>query len=160
MVYGFLCGLSTIERLSADFFGLEEGFMNSAKHFVIRFFGLIITFTSIIATIVILFKGDATETPCPGCIWLSCVPFPPWANNDAKWWYCDDCDRVTANIVTKPALHLEVNCPSGALAIVDLDSNESAPDRDRIQKNLPSYCREFCPLFETDFAPSNVAIPN
>ena len=155
MVYGFLCGLSTIERLSADFFGMEDGFMNNAKHFVIRFFGFILAVTSILATIIILLHGDATGTPCPGCTWLSCVPFPPWADNDEKWWYCDDCDRVSANIVVQPSLHLEVNCPSGAIAIVELDPDESKFDRDEVKKNLPTYCREFCPLFESGFAPSS-----
>ena len=148
MIYGFLCGLSTIERLSADFFGMEDGFMNNAKHFVVRFFGLILTLASIIATIVILLKGDTTETPCPGCTWLSCVPFPPWEENDAKWWYCDECGRVTADIVSKPSLHLELHCPSGINAIVELDPDESKFDRDEVKKNLPTYCREFCPLFE------------
>lgn len=151
MVYGFLCGLSTIERLSADFFGMEEGFMNHAKHFIIRFFGLIVTLAAIIATTVILLKGDATETPCPSCTWLSCVPFPPWEDNDAKWWYCDECGRVTADIVAHPTLHLELSCPSGVTAIVELDPDESKFDRDEVKKNLPTYCREYCPLFEAGF---------
>ena len=125
--------------------------MNHAKHFVIRFFGLIITLASIIATIIILLKGDATGTPCPGCTWLSCVPFPPWEDNDSKWWYCDDCDRVTADVVAQPSLHLELDCPSGASATVELDPDESKFDRDAVKKKLPDYCRELCPLAKEEF---------
>lgn len=156
MVYGFLCGISTIERLSADFFGMEEGFLNNAKHFVLRFFGLIITLASIITTIVVLMNGDATETPCPNCTWLSCVSLPPWADSTSKWWYCDDCGRVMADVVSEPSLHLVLHCPSGVLATVELDPDESKFDRAVVQKHLPSYCREYCPLFEAGLEP----IPN
>jgi len=96
MIYGFLCGLSAMERLSAGFFGMEEGWMAHAKQFVVRFFGIIISIACIVTTLILLLQGDATTKPCPGCTWLSCVPFPPWETNDNKWWYCDDCGRVTA----------------------------------------------------------------
>lgn len=146
MIYGFLLGLSTIERLSTDFFGFEEGIMAHAKHICVRFFGLIITLVAIIATLILLLNGDATKTPCPSCTWLSCVPFPPWESNNEKWWYCDDCGRVTADVVKQPSLHLEIDCPSGVSATVELD--EATYSRDQVQKNLPQYCREICPIFE------------
>jgi hypothetical protein len=148
MIYGFLCGLSAIPRLSADFFGeADEGWKAQAKQLLVRFCGVIVSLAFIITSLVVLFKGDPTKTPCPGCVWLSCVPFPPWETHDKKWWYCDDCGRVTADVVSKPTFHLEVDCPSGVVAFVDLD--ESNYDRDRVQKNLPQYCREYCPLFES-----------
>jgi hypothetical protein len=133
MVYGFLCGLSTIERLSADFFGLDDGLVNRAKHLLIRSFGLIVTFLCIITTLVVLLNGDGSTTPCPNCTWLSCVPFPPWESASEKWWYCDDCGQVTADIVVEPTLQ----------ATVDL-SDENSLDRDGIKKNLAAYCRMYC----------------
>jgi hypothetical protein len=148
MMYGFLCGLSTMDRLSVDFFGMEESFMAQTKHFFTRFFGVIVSIASIAITLVILLRGDATTTPCPGCTWLSCVPFPPWESENNKWWYCDDCNSVTADIISQPALHLELHCPSGVMAEVQLDPDESDFDRERVRKHLPSYCREFCPIFE------------
>ena len=146
MAYGFLCGLSTIERLSSDFFGMEEGWLTQAKHFLVRFFGLILSVVAIITTLIILLQSDGETTPCPNCTWLSCVPFPPWASDEDKWWYCDDCGRVTANIVTRPHLHLELNCPGGWNAMVNLTAAEL--DRDELEKDLPTYCREFCPVAE------------
>ena len=134
-----------MKRLSADFFGMEEQWTAKAKHFVMRFFGVIISLALIVSTLVVLLKGDATKTPCPSCTWLSCVPFPPWGAHDEKWWYCDDCGRVTADIVQTPSLHLELSCPSGATANVALDPDESKFDRNKVEKNLPSYCRKFCP---------------
>ena len=141
--------MSTIQKLSADFFGVEEGWTAQAKQVVVRFFGVIISLASIITTLIVLFKGDATTTPCPSCTWLSCVPFPPWETHDNKWWYCDDCGRVTADIVSTPNFHLELDCPSGATAIIEVD--ESKFDRKEASKNLPLYCREYCPLFDIPF---------
>lgn len=144
-MYGFLRGLTTMNRLSVDFFGIEESWMNHAKQFVTRFFGVICSIASIVATLIILMNGDATTTPSPGCTWLSCVPFPPWEPKDNKWWYCDDCGRITADLVTVPSLHLELNCPSGNIAEIALDPDESKFDRDRVQNQLPTYCRQYCP---------------
>lgn len=142
MVYGFLCGLSAIERVSTDFFGEEEGWFTRSKHFFFRFFGIIVSFVAILLTLIFLLQGDGETTPCPSCTWLSCVPFPPWTEDDGKWWYCDDCGRVTANIITRPYLHLEIDCPSGSIAEVNLTS--TTLDRAYLERQLPSYCREFC----------------
>ena len=152
MTFGFLCGLSTIRRLSTDFFGMEESWLTQTKHFFMRFFGLILTVVSIIITLVILLGSDTTggdSNPCPNCTWLSCVPFPPWESEHNKWWYCDDCGRVTAELVTQPKLQLELDCPSGAVATIDLSTTESV-ERDRLQRKLPQYCREYCPQAKSE----------
>lgn len=143
MIYGFLCGMSTMERLSSDFFGMEEGCASRAKHFVLRFFGIILTVVSIVGTLVVLMQLDGTTTPCPACTWISCVPFPPWAPSDGKWWYCDDCGRVTADVVTEPTLHLDLDCPAGNVVTVDL-TDEDDVSRTVLRKKLPTYCREYC----------------
>ena len=144
LVYGFLCGVSTMERLSTDFFGLEEAWTTRAKHFVLRFFGIILSLTSIIITLVVLLQSDGESSPCPNCFWISCVPFPPWRDDDSKWWYCDDCGKVTADLVQDPQPHLDLYCPAGGTMSVDL-SNTTDLSRTTLQKKLPSYCREFCP---------------
>lgn len=161
MAYGFLCGLSTMDRLSSDFFGMEESFLTQLKNFLARFFGLIISFFSIIITLVILLQsdGDNITTPCPNCAWLSCVPFPPWEDENNKWWYCDSCNRVSAEIVTQPNLHLAIDCPSGSVAEVDL-SNHTRVDRDSLQKNLPTFCRAACLTEETSTARDRFLILN
>ena len=146
MAYGFLCGLSTIERLSKDFFGLEETWAIQAKNLFMRFFGTMVSVVCLIATLIVLLHGDGETTPCPNCTWLSCVPFPPWQNDRKKWWYCDDCGTITAEIVNAPFLHLELDCPGGSIGIVNI--TESELDRESLEKKLPSYCREFCPVTE------------
>lgn len=146
MAFGLLCGLSTMERLSTSFFGMEEGCWSQTKQLLIRFLGLIVSVISIIIAAIILLEGDGETTPCPDCTWLSCVPFPPWEEKNSKWWYCDDCGRVTAEIVHGAELHLQLQCPDGSSARVDLDSSEGEPDRNYLEKSLPSYCREFCPV--------------
>ncbi|KAL7557480.1 hypothetical protein ACA910_019328 [Epithemia clementina (nom. ined.)] len=142
MAYGFLCGLSTMERLSSDFFGMEDTVLTQVKHFVIRFFGLILSLVSISVTLAILLNMDPTSTLCPDCTWLSCVPFPPWESEANKWWYCDDCNTVTASIVSQPYVHLEVDCPGGDIAWVNMTNDIN---REQIQKRLPTYCRDYCP---------------
>jgi hypothetical protein len=144
MAFGLLCGLSTMERLPTSFFGMEEGCWSQAKQILIRFFGLIVSIISIIIAAVILLNGDGETTPCPDCTWLSCVPFPPWEEKSNKWWYCDDCGRVTAEIVHGSDLHLQLKCPNGSYARVGLNSDGNDPDRDELEKRLPSYCRELC----------------
>ena len=143
MIYGFLCGMSTIERLSSAFFGMEEDVWFRTKQFVVRFSGLILSVVALITTIVVLMHGDGKTNPCPTCTWLSCVPFPPWATESEKWWYCDDCGLVTAEIVTEPDLSLQLNCPNGDLTMVNLD-DDAGIDRNAIIRNLPTYCRQFC----------------
>jgi len=145
MAFGLLCGLSTMVRLPTSFFGMEEGFWSQVKQLLIRFLGLIISVISIIIAAVILLQGDGETTPCPNCTWLSCVPFPPWENQSSKWWYCDDCGRVTAEIVHGADIHLQLQCPNGDVARVNLNlSDEDDPDRHEQEKRLPSYCRDLC----------------
>jgi membrane associated rhomboid family serine protease len=141
MVFGLLCGLSTMERLSGDFFGMEENCFARTKHVIVKLMGLIVSIILIIITTVILMKGDGETAPCPDCQWLSCVPFPPWKSE--KWWYCDDCGRVTAEIVESPTLHLQLECPGGTSLAVGLDIDQV--EREKLEAELPSYCREYCP---------------
>jgi membrane associated rhomboid family serine protease len=144
MVFGFLCGLSTMERLSSDFFGMEQSCCMKTKQIIVRFFGVIVSVIGILIATIILMEGDGQYTPCPSCTWLSCVPFPPWQGAANKWWYCDDCERVTANIIQEPNLHLELICPDGTSVAVGIETEFSAIDRNQLIKELPSYCREYC----------------
>lgn len=149
MVYGLLCGLSTMERLPNSFFGMEEDCFTRVKQIVTRFLGLIISIILIIITTVILLQGDGETAPCPNCMWLSCVPFPPWESQGDKWWYCDDCGRVSAEIVESPSLHLQLDCPGGTSVAVGLESEQV--DRAKLEDELPGYCREFCPNVDKRF---------
>jgi hypothetical protein len=132
-----------MDRLSSDFFGLEENCYARTKHVIVKFLGLIISIMLIIITTIILMQGDGETAPCPNCMWLSCVPFPPWENQGSKWWYCDDCGRVTAEIVESPSLHLQLACPGGTSVAVGLETDQV--DREQLEDDLPSYCRQYCP---------------
>ncbi|EED94376.1 predicted protein, partial [Thalassiosira pseudonana CCMP1335] len=79
MVYGFLCGLSTIERLSTDFFGIATTFCSRLRNVIVRFSGLILSVVLIMVTTALLVESDGGASPCSGCRYVSCVPFPPWA---------------------------------------------------------------------------------
>lgn len=143
MLFGFLCGISTMERLSTLFFGMDDGCLGQTKHLIVRFFGLIVSVITLAVALIILLEGDGETNPCPSCTWLSCVPFPPWAGETDKWWYCDNCGTVTADIVTTPNLYLSMSCPDGTTLPIPLDS-ESTPSRSNLENQLPTYCREYC----------------
>lgn len=149
LIYGLLCGLSTMERLSDSFFGMEKDCFTRVKQIITRFLGLIIGIILIIITTVILLQGDGETAPCPNCMWLSCVPFPPWKSQADKWWYCDDCGRVSAEIIESPSLHLQLDCPGGMNVAVGLETEQI--DRKKLEEELPGYCREFCPVLDKRF---------
>ena len=147
MVFGFLCGMSTMERLSADFFGFEETCQKKIKQVTIRFLGLIISMTAIMAGLIVLLEGDGTTSPCSSCSYLSCVPFPPWAADTEKWWFCDDCGNISAdaklNPNTKEFDQLDLNCPDGEITTILL-GDEATTDRFWLESNLPTFCRLHC----------------
>ena len=145
MVYGFLCGLSTMERLSTDFFGIATTFWTRLRNVFIRFSGLILSVVLIMITTGVLVDFDAGTSPCPSCRYVSCVPFPPWAGEDNKWWYCDDCSRVTADakLDSSGYYSLSMSCPDGEIEEIDL-SDQLVTDRQWIQRQLPTMCRKYC----------------
>ena len=117
-IYGFFIGFASIERLATGFFGvtpssLQDGGKHrrwsKVKHAIFRYSGLILSVIMIMVTTVILIQSDGVTNPCHGCRYISCVPFPPRA--DDKWWYCDDCDIVTADLFrsTTTVLDLTAN---------------------------------------------------
>ncbi|KAL7469309.1 hypothetical protein ACHAXS_009575 [Conticribra weissflogii] len=145
MIYGFLCGLSTIERLSTDFFGIATSFWSKLRNIFIRFAGLILSVVLIMVTTAVLVDSDGFASPCSSCRYVSCVPFPPWAGEDNKWWYCDDCSRVTADakLDSSGYYSLSLTCPDGAIEEIDL-SDQLVTDRQWIRRQLPTFCRKHC----------------
>jgi len=147
MVYGFLCGLSTMERLSAGFFGVRQDICSHVKDLFVRFFGIFICVACIMATTVMLIDSSGKSSPCVRCRYISCVPMPPWKDDLEKWWYCDDCGLVTADArkdeTTQLFDQLTLNCPDGTPTVVDLSANPVG-DKQYLSNNLPSYCRQYC----------------
>lgn len=153
MIYGLLCGLSTLERLSKAFFGVKRGLCSKIVGTFLRFFGVILSIFFIIITIVILAESDGRRIiDCRSCRYVSCVPFPFWEDSNSKWWYCDDCDLVSAdasqNRETLFYTSMNLTCPDGQSVFVDLTENR-INDQQYLSKQLPKFCRDFCDnLFE------------
>jgi len=150
-LYGFCIGCASIERLASGFFGIRSSAGESyswarVRKTIFRYFGLIVSLLVIMVTTVVLIQSDGVTTPCPGCRYISCIPFPPHV--DEKWWYCDDCEVVTADLF--PATdgsgvydHVEIHCPNGDLEDVNI-REEGISDTDVLRHALPSYCRASC----------------
>ncbi len=149
MIYGFLCGLSKLERLSTAFFGVQKpGFFMEFRQNLVRFFGMILSIICIVISVILLARSNGERIAnCRGCRYVSCVPFPFWSSYDNKWWYCDDCDLVTAdarqNRVTGTYSIMNMTCPDGTIESIDLSASHIS-DSVYLQRQLPSYCRDYC----------------
>lgn len=145
-MYGFCCGISTIERLAVGFFGISTEKCSQLGHTIMRSFGLIISVIVIMVTTIVLVQMDGTTSPCPGCRYISCIPFPP--NASEKWWYCDDCETVTADLFRDgdgSGLYEQINihCPNGDVEEVEI-AVDGIYDKEDLRRALPSYCRAHC----------------
>ena len=146
MIYGICCAFTTIEAFSISGFfgGIRTTTFDKLRTFTIKFCGLIISIALIMVTTVWLATtSDATQSPCSGCRYISCVPFPFFS--DDKWWYCDDCDFVTATLTNDGTYYvqIELTCPNDSLEVVDI-SNDLLTNADDVSKRLPTYCRDHC----------------
>ena len=85
MLFGFCCGLSTMKRLSKEFFGEEIDCRQKLRAFLLRSFGIFFSCICIVATFSSLLSLKNGEIIiCNTCRYISCVPFPFWA--EQKWW--------------------------------------------------------------------------
>ena len=143
LVYGICCGWSTLEPLSVGFFGVTTNLLGKAKVLFVRFFGLIVSMVAIMVTTAWLGGFEAGDSPCSSCRYLSCVPFPFFAED--KWWHCDDCDMVSANLFKTGDIYsrIDLTCPSQEVEQIQIAQFEIT-DRDELRHRLPGYCREFC----------------
>eukprot|EP00339_Tiarina_fusa_P021985 CAMPEP_0116998420 /NCGR_PEP_ID=MMETSP0472-20121206/1497_1 /TAXON_ID=693140 ORGANISM="Tiarina fusus, Strain LIS" /NCGR_SAMPLE_ID=MMETSP0472 /ASSEMBLY_ACC=CAM_ASM_000603 /LENGTH=629 /DNA_ID=CAMNT_0004697565 /DNA_START=125 /DNA_END=2014 /DNA_ORIENTATION=+ len=145
-LYGLSCGLSTIERLAVGFFGIHSGKYAKHLNLLMRFGGLIVSVVAIMITTIFLSNSDGLSSPCHGCRYISCVPFPPGSQD--KWWHCDDCDFVTADLFVAAngsGLYemIELKCPNGDVESISV-SGEGMTDREDVRLALPGYCRAHC----------------
>jgi membrane associated rhomboid family serine protease len=139
--YGICIGLVVIEPLNNGFFGPIQKWRYDAWRVV----GMVLTIGTMAFTIVLLWQlDDAMTTFCPNCRYISCAPFPFWKQD--KWWYCDGCSSVTANLITASdgSAELEIDCPYGDTATVIFDSGESSPEM--VEPQIESLCRQLCDL--------------
>uniref|UniRef100_A0A7S3L8V8 rhomboid protease n=1 Tax=Amphora coffeiformis TaxID=265554 RepID=A0A7S3L8V8_9STRA len=148
-LYGFCCGLSTIEAAVIGFFGYKATYCDQIRSFLIRFFGLIASVIFIMLTTAWLASSEPGENPCPGCRYFSCVPFPWWSSD--KWWQCDDCDSVTANLISNSGSEfysrINLTCPNNETEIIDVSGSmipATAESLEEMASKLPGYCRDYC----------------
>lgn len=144
--YGACCALSTIEPLAVSFFGVNSSAWAKIRSFTLRFGGLMLSMVLIlVSTVALATMADPRESPCNSCRYISCVPFPIFQED--KWWYCDDCDFVTADLYKSgngtSYSFIELTCPDESVETVDV-YNDSLTEKDDVRQKLPTYCREHC----------------
>ena len=74
------------------------------------------------------------------------VPFPP--RSEDKWWYCDDCDMITADIyqsIDGSGLYssVNINCPNGEIEEIPIEDMQIY-EKEELQRLLPKFCRNYC----------------
>ena len=152
MIFGFMCGTSTMHRISTTMFEAEKRMTlwTTFKQHFSRYFGIILTSAIMIASFVLLMQGNGESIPCESCRAISCVEFPPWADENNKWWYCDDCYLVAAdarkNVNASTAStdlfdQVTVTCPYGDVFTLDIDDRS----KEWMENQLPNWCRSHCP---------------
>lgn len=153
MLFGFLCGTGTMQRVTTDIFGDKQKntWWTTLKRTTVRFFGIILTVVGLVTSLAILMNGDGQTSPCKSCDALSCMSFPPWTPPDNKWWYCDDCGAVTAdariNPLTSEFDQLTINCPDGDKVTLIMEEYGLSTDRASLEGMLPRLCRSHCSSF-------------
>ena len=141
LIYGFLCGLSTLSYLSRTFFGVSTSLWVKTRVMIVRFFGIIVSLSLILASFGFLLNGGE-DFKCGPCRFISCVPFPFWTARDNKWWYCDDCNMATAEVnFTSTSTSLDMTCPNNAIAFFEL---AYPTNQDNLRTQLPTLCRKYC----------------
>jgi hypothetical protein len=79
---------------------------------------------------------------------MVCVTIPLWADNEDKWWHCDDCGSATANRMVDTAtgkiVGLNLNCSDGTAQSVGMDDSLANADEVGLEAMLPMLCREYC----------------
>lgn len=143
MIYGACCAFSTIEPLAVGFLGVQNSTFDKIRTLTIKFCGLIISLFLILVSTVWLATSDSVESPCSGCRYISCVPFPFFAED--KWWYCDDCDFVTAQLYRTGSVYeyIELTCPDESVENITI-IEDMLTENDQVAKQLPTYCRDHC----------------
>lgn len=144
MFYGTCFGLSSLAPLPVGFFGVSVSRLEKLRTLTVRFFGVILSVVLIIVTISILSTMKPGDSPCPNCRYVSCLPMPFWS--DTKWWYCDDCDFVTATLYRSPDGNydtIDLICPGGTVETISINGTLGG-DQEVIRRKLPTYCRESC----------------
>jgi hypothetical protein len=144
MIYGFLCGLSTLSYLSRTFFGVSTGFWVKTRMTIVRLLGIIISLSAILVTFGVLLNGGE-NVKCSPCRFISCVPFPFWTARDNKWWYCDDCaSRASAEVLFSSSTDtmITMTCPNNATTSFSL--GYAVNNGDAVSPQLPKLCRIHC----------------
>lgn len=145
LAYGMCCALSTLPTVNVGFFGVELGSWNKMRMIFVRFFGLIFTLVLIMVTTIWLATSTPGETPCSGCRYISCVPFPFFQQE--KWWYCDDCDFVSGDLYMNENneyyVKVDLTCPDKTVIDIDVSANH-IKQFNAMKKSLPTLCRQHC----------------
>jgi membrane associated rhomboid family serine protease len=146
LYYGFCVGLAFVDPLgTTGFFGTVK-FGRRVRHWVLSTSGLVAAIIPFVSTLVLLLNTDGSDIPCPGCRYISCVPFPFWKSDPSeRWWNCDGCEFVDATLFSTENgdMSVEFTCPYSGNLVDKTLPGPTLSDDDLI-KSLPSYCRELC----------------
>ena len=149
LIYGFFCGLITMDRISTAYFYPKELNQSSCKRVFQKYLIVIVSISIVTCglslSLIFLYEGDGQSSPCTSCQAMSCVSLPPW--KEEKWWYCDSCNLAAAEarVDYDSGIYdaLLLYCPDGESIYIDL-GNDATEDKNLIENNIPTYCRSHC----------------
>jgi len=148
LFYGICVGIPLMRKLgSSGFFGgnRREKRRRDRSLCGCRVVSGMVAIALFASTAAFLWRAtDHPVTLCKQCRYITCVPFPWWKGED-KWWHCDDCDIVQADLLySVSTTYLEISCPFGDLPTIDLMVLDADPSQ--VVAELPTHCRNHCEL--------------
>ena len=152
LVYGFLLSSIVLEHLPLSFLGAKSGYCHRLRIGGLRFGGAFISVMLMATSSFLLSQSDGTSSPCPRCIYISCIPMPFWKEEGNRWWEClpDECASGVRGAAFRannndPFFNkVELYCPNGTKNVTIDVVDEQIGDITEVSAELPEFCRMYC----------------
>lgn len=147
--FGLMPFVDNFAHLGGFVVGLAVGSVLLVKHYgnikprrgvqiTCRVFSVLVLPILIAVLMFLLFLGFDVAENCLACSYISCVPFPPGA--DDKWWECSPCFNGFGDFRNFSVDSVSIDCPNG-------DSFEIEPfetDESDFEANFAATCSAEC----------------
>jgi hypothetical protein len=144
---GVLMGFSMLVQKRYNAMGIEK--MKTNKQLLLQAFAITIIPVAYASLLLCLYLQIDVATSCQWCQYISCVPMPPGAAVQERWWDCGPCSLVNLELtnITQEGAYT-ISCPSDKLHWVSAaQAQKSALTVQAISQNNKlalESCKVFC----------------
>jgi hypothetical protein len=144
---GVLMGFSMLVQKRYNAMGIEK--MKTNKQLLLQAFAITIIPVAYVSLLLCLYLQIDVAKSCQWCQYISCVPMPPGATVQDRWWDCGPCSLINLELtnITQDGAYT-ISCPSDKLLRVSAEqAQKSTLTVQAIQKNNKlaiESCKVFC----------------